>query len=323
MSRQVTEMKVNRNFWKMSTFSIKKKIFYCCAFFVLFFLLLSVNVHYYLSPKFISFEEVSQALIPRSSLADFSTINVCEHQYETQLTNEQISTPGPAAETDLKSTGIALGGFWSPKDCVSKYRVNIIVPYRDRQHHLNEFLHYFHRYLQLQQIDYRILVVEQSPGRPFNRGKLFNVGFVEAEKRFPADCYIFHDVQYSQVNTIYFTIKLTFVFIAIRWTLFPWVWTTSTLARTCLVTCPRPSICSILNFHIAPFLAGIAISFEFDLRKMVIIIIFSIALSHSRANILSESTAIPTLSTDGAEKTMTFFTACDRPVSIPCVSSRQ
>nr|CAG4650683.1 EOG090X0MWD [Sida crystallina] len=56
-----------------------------------------------------------------------------------------------------------------------------------------------------QEIEYRITVVEQKDLKPFNRAALFNVGFVEMEKRHPADCYIFHDVDLIplSLNNIY------------------------------------------------------------------------------------------------------------------------
>ena len=37
----------------------------------------------------------------------------------------------------------------------------IIVPYRGREEHLQLFIHYIHPFLQKQQVDYRIFIVEQ------------------------------------------------------------------------------------------------------------------------------------------------------------------
>ena len=67
--------------------------------------------------------------------------------------------------------------------------------YRDREDHLQVFLHHLHPILQRQQLDYRIFIVEQSREERFNRGTLLNVGFVEALKT--SDdfrCFVFHDV---------------------------------------------------------------------------------------------------------------------------------
>ncbi|PIO72043.1 N-acetyllactosaminide 3-alpha-galactosyltransferase [Teladorsagia circumcincta] len=51
-----------------------------------------------------------------------------------------------------------------------------------------------HSFLTRQKLDYSIIVVEQIPNQTFNRAKLFNVGFVEANKIYEWDCYLFHDV---------------------------------------------------------------------------------------------------------------------------------
>lgn len=52
-----------------------------------------------------------------------------------------------------------------------------------------------HSFLQMQGLNYTILVAEQESGSPFNRAKLLNIGFVESVKLFSsADCFIFHDV---------------------------------------------------------------------------------------------------------------------------------
>ncbi|KAG8229084.1 hypothetical protein J437_LFUL010147 [Ladona fulva] len=93
------------------------------------------------------------------------------------------------------------GGVWKPLECISKFRVAIIVPYRDRAMQLNIFLSYMHPFLQAQMLEYRIVIVEQSEHLPFNRAKLFNIGFVETLKIHPYHCFIFHDVDLIPQNT--------------------------------------------------------------------------------------------------------------------------
>ena len=165
--------------------SLKKKIIFCSFITFIFLLLLSINVTFFLSPIYIPFKDV----LPTPSINSSGTL-YCSHFYVNQKSNERISLKANVSELSH------FGGAWKPLDCVSKFRVNLIVPYRNRSRHLSEFLHYFHRFLVLQEMDYRIFVVEQTATRSFNRGKLFNIGFVEAQKRFPAECYIFHDVIY-------------------------------------------------------------------------------------------------------------------------------
>lgn len=77
-------------------------------------------------------------------------------------------------------------------------RLAIIVPYRDRQEHVQMFLPhivaYFARDKLDRHIDYAIHIVEQAPGKPFNRGLLLNAGFrIAAES---CDYVCFHDVDY-------------------------------------------------------------------------------------------------------------------------------
>lgn len=51
----------------------------------------------------------------------------------------------------------------SPSTCPAKYTSYIIVPYRDRETHLQIFLQYFHIFLQAQNVNYIIVIVEQRP----------------------------------------------------------------------------------------------------------------------------------------------------------------
>jgi hypothetical protein len=86
------------------------------------------------------------------------------------------------------------GGRFKPKECKARFRVAVIVPFRDRAKHLPILLKNLHPFLMKQQIDYGIFIVEQNNNGPFNRAKLMNVGFAEALKLYEWDCFIFHDV---------------------------------------------------------------------------------------------------------------------------------
>lgn len=85
-------------------------------------------------------------------------------------------------------------GRYRPSNCSSRYTVAIIVPYRNRFEHLSTFLLNIHPFLQNQNLDYTIFIVEQAGEDAFNRAMLFNVGFTEAMKIRHFDCFIFHDV---------------------------------------------------------------------------------------------------------------------------------
>ncbi|KAL5010287.1 hypothetical protein ScPMuIL_012592 [Solemya velum] len=89
---------------------------------------------------------------------------------------------------------VETGGRHRPANCSTPHRVAIIVPYRDREIHLKIFLTNLHIFLQEQNIDYGLFVVELAPEVPFNRALLLNVGYLESSKLYNYNCFIFHDV---------------------------------------------------------------------------------------------------------------------------------
>ncbi|TWW54376.1 Beta-1,4-galactosyltransferase 1, partial [Takifugu flavidus] len=92
------------------------------------------------------------------------------------------------------STPLQDGGRHKPADCVSKHKVAIIIPYRNRHEHLKHLLFYLHPMLVRQQLDYGIYVINQDGEGVFNRAKLMNVGFAEALKDYDYECFVFSDV---------------------------------------------------------------------------------------------------------------------------------
>uniref|UniRef100_A0A0V0JAU1 Beta-1,4-galactosyltransferase n=1 Tax=Schistocephalus solidus TaxID=70667 RepID=A0A0V0JAU1_SCHSO len=84
--------------------------------------------------------------------------------------------------------------IWSPVNCRPQQTVAIIVPFRNRYSNLSVFLNHMHPFMRHQQLAYTIFVIDQRQPKLFNRGALLNVGFLEASKRYPYSCFIFHDV---------------------------------------------------------------------------------------------------------------------------------
>lgn len=68
----------------------------------------------------------------------------------------------------------------------------VVIPYRDRKGHLDELLSHLPGVLSDQGIDHSIVVVEQSAGKPFNRGMICNIGFDLFSNGHDYVC--FHDV---------------------------------------------------------------------------------------------------------------------------------
>jgi N-terminal region of glycosyl transferase group 7/N-terminal domain of galactosyltransferase len=84
-------------------------------------------------------------------------------------------------------------------------RLNIVVPYRDREDHLRHFVPalrtYFARDKTDRDIPYRALIIEQESGLPFNRGALNNIGFLLG--RSDCDYTCFHDIDYLPLRADY------------------------------------------------------------------------------------------------------------------------
>ncbi|XP_067383206.1 beta-1,4-galactosyltransferase 5 isoform X2 [Channa argus] len=95
---------------------------------------------------------------------------------------------------------IAPGGYWKPKDCLPRWKVAILVPFRNRHEHLPILLRHLVPILQKQRLQFAFYVVEQGGTEAFNRAMLFNVGFKEAMKDLNWDCLIFHDVDHLVEN---------------------------------------------------------------------------------------------------------------------------
>lgn len=78
----------------------------------------------------------------------------------------------------------------------------IVVSFRNRDKHLEVFIPYITAYLEnVNNIhNYEIVIVEQADSKPFNRAKLFNVGFKESQG---FDYYCFHDVDLIPLTADY------------------------------------------------------------------------------------------------------------------------
>jgi len=76
----------------------------------------------------------------------------------------------------------------------------IIVPYRNREEHLKLFIPHMNKYLP----DAKIIVVEQADARPFNRGKLLNVGFLQSPTHTTPPTFCFHDIDLLPVQVNYY-----------------------------------------------------------------------------------------------------------------------
>ena len=79
-------------------------------------------------------------------------------------------------------------------------RLAIVVPYRNREEHLSQFIPHMEKFLKDEEIPFEILIIEQGDKKEFNRAKLLNIGYAE----FPNfDYYAFHDVDMLPIDSDY------------------------------------------------------------------------------------------------------------------------
>ena len=79
-----------------------------------------------------------------------------------------------------------------------KDKLAIIVPFRDRQDHLDIFVPHMHSFLKDKGIDYTIFIAEQTDDRPFNYGKLCNVVVKEISEEYTY--FAFHDIDMLPIS---------------------------------------------------------------------------------------------------------------------------
>jgi len=99
-------------------------------------------------------------------------------------------------EKYLLNQKISSGGKWYPRYCTPRHHIAILVPYRNREEHLKQFLYHIHPILARQELSYGIYVIEPVTNVTFNRGLLFNAGFIESNKdnKDRWQCHVYHDV---------------------------------------------------------------------------------------------------------------------------------
>jgi hypothetical protein len=81
-------------------------------------------------------------------------------------------------------------------------KLGIIVPYRERESHLKKFLDGIKTYFKTQNLKYEVIVVEQLDDKPFNRGKLLNIGYIKA-RELGCEYIVFHDVDMIPIEVDY------------------------------------------------------------------------------------------------------------------------
>lgn len=79
--------------------------------------------------------------------------------------------------------------------------LSIIVPYRDREDHLKQFIPHMRHFFKDRLIN--ITIVEQIDSKPFNRGRLLNIGAILCLTHTTAPFLCFHDVDMLPIAASY------------------------------------------------------------------------------------------------------------------------
>ena len=77
-------------------------------------------------------------------------------------------------------------------------KIAIIVPYRDRREQLDTFVPHMIEFFKNKDVEYEIIIVEQTDDKPFNYGKICNIGFSLLKDNF--DYFCFHDIDMLPVS---------------------------------------------------------------------------------------------------------------------------
>ncbi|KAL3853277.1 hypothetical protein ACJMK2_016830 [Sinanodonta woodiana] len=113
-------------------------------------------------------------------------------------TNAPNITSSVTNDDSLKR--VMYGGRYSPEDCIPRGSTAVIIPYRDREDHLNILTRHLHNILQRQQLNYQIFAIEMALPTQFNRGLLANIGFLFAKETGDFSCFVIHDVDAIMMN---------------------------------------------------------------------------------------------------------------------------
>lgn len=82
-----------------------------------------------------------------------------------------------------------------------KFKLNVIIPIRNRDKELNEITDILEDIFKKQNIDAKYYIVEQEEGSKFNKGKISNAAFIESLKDNFSDYYLFNDVDVWPENS--------------------------------------------------------------------------------------------------------------------------
>ncbi|XP_072179289.1 uncharacterized protein [Diadema setosum] len=146
---------------------------------------------------------VREILTRKRSLAS-DDLKPDEAEEKNEAEKKKSERKGAAESSLSMEVGTHLylpGGHWVPISCKPKWKVAIIIPFRQRFESLHILLRNLVPFLLHQKLEFGIFVAEQGFSEVMNRGLMRNIGYQLAKHDGTEwDCYIFHDVDYVPMN---------------------------------------------------------------------------------------------------------------------------
>ncbi|KAK0066916.1 beta-1 4-galactosyltransferase 2 [Biomphalaria pfeifferi] len=146
-----------------------------------------------------SYDDKENVILQKAHKVD-DQLKVCAEEPDGLEGNRTCDCEDVSKETLQNMYPELKDGRLQPADCKARERLAIVIPFRDRYHHLHVLINMLIPLLKKQKADVTFFVIEQDDDVPFNRALLQNVGFLESQKVGAFNCYIFHDTDLVPMN---------------------------------------------------------------------------------------------------------------------------
>lgn len=111
---------------------------------------------------------------------------------------DRAITEGRVTEHMITNSTSAATSVSVSASITSAHKLAVIVPFRDRFEEMMEFVPHIHAFLQRQEVDHEMWIMNQVDKHRFNRAALLNIGFLLS--RNTCDYLVMHDIDLLPLN---------------------------------------------------------------------------------------------------------------------------